>query len=142
MRKIWTQLGLEPWEYETAYRAEQGMPEHEAKSFVIMRWMKAGDFRPLLAAIKKNGLLREPVLGLLVQMLESGELTFKQGPGRPLDPEAAVRNMFAADTYEDFLRHYQVSSEGLFEVVGSVSGVGHESVRQAVKAKRKSKGSP
>ena len=115
------------------------MPEHEARSFVIMRWMKAGNFRPMLAAIKKNGLLREPVLGLLVQMIETGELAFKQkGRGRPPDPEADVRNLFNADVYEDFLRHYQVSSEGLFEAIGSVSGVGHESARQAVKAKRKS----
>ena len=142
MSKLWDQLrlkGIEPWDYEWACMVEQGMPEHEAKSHVIMRWMKAGDFRPMLAAIKKNGLLREPVLGLLVRMIETGELVFKhQGRGRPPDPEAAVRDMFNADTYEDFLRHYQVSSEGLFEAIGSVSGVGHESARQAVKAKRKS----
>src|SRR5215467_6452150 len=131
MRKIWTQLGLEPWDYEIALRAEQGMPEHEAKSFVIMRWMKAGDARPLLAAIKKTGVLRGPVLRLLAQMLETGQLTFKQGPGRPPDPEAGVRDLFAADTYEDVqkdedIQNAQVKSDDLFRAIGSVTGVGHE----------------
>ena len=34
MRKVWSQLGLTPWDYEIAFRAERGMPEHEAKSSI------------------------------------------------------------------------------------------------------------
>ena len=145
MRKIWGQLDLDPWEYEIAYRAcEEGMPEHEARNFVIMRWMKAGDFRPLLAAIKKTGVLRGPVLGLLVQMMETGQLTFKQGPGRPPDPEAAVRDLFAADTYEDLRKDPEVShirSDDLLDTVGDVSGGSEETARRALTNKRKSKSS-
>ena len=71
MTKPWSQLGREPWVYEWAFMVNQeGMSEHEAKSYVITRWMKAGDFRPLLAAIKNDGLLRGKELRLLAQMLK------------------------------------------------------------------------
>jgi hypothetical protein len=142
MRKVWSQLGLTPWDYEIAFRAERGMPEHEAKSLVIMRWLKAGDHRPLLAAIKEEKILRGPVLRLLAQMLESGELAFKKkGRGRPLDPEADARNLFTADTYEDFLKHYKVGSDDLLDTIGKVSGVSEESARRALTNRRKSKSS-
>jgi hypothetical protein len=65
MRKIWNQLGLDPWDYEINLLADKGMNAWKAKSFVIMKWMQAGDLRPLSAAIKKDGVLRGPVLGLL-----------------------------------------------------------------------------
>ena len=99
MRKIWTQLGLTPWEYEIASLADVSGNEHEAKNKVVTEWMRAGDFKPLLWMIKKEGILRGPALSLLARMLATGQLTFKGGPGRPQDPEAAVRDQFAADTY-------------------------------------------
>jgi hypothetical protein len=142
MRKIWNQLGLTPWDYEINLLADQeGMDLHKAKSLVIMKWMKAGDARPLLAQIKKEGVLRGPALGLLVQMIESGQLTFKKGRGHPQDPEASARDKFAADTYEEFLKDDQVKvgSDDLFRAIGSVTGTGEESVRQAVTNKRKPK---
>jgi hypothetical protein len=143
MREIWNQLGLTPWDYEINLMADQGMNLHKAKSHVIMKWMKAGDFRPLLAAIKKEGVLRGPVLGLLVQMIESGQLTFKMGRGHPQDPEAAARDEFAADTYEEFLKDpAKVGSDDLFRVIGSVAGVSEQSVRQAVTDKRRRKPKP
>jgi hypothetical protein len=99
MKKIWNQLGAGPWDYEIdVLNVEQGMDRYKAKSHVIMKWMKAGDPRPLLAAIKEDGVLRGPVLSLLAQMIESGQLTFKMGRGHPADPEAAVRGQLAADT--------------------------------------------
>jgi hypothetical protein len=142
MRKIWNQLGLDPWDYEINLLADKGMNAWKAKSFVIMKWMQAGDLRPLSAAIKKDGVLRGPVLGLLAQMIESGQLTFRKGRGRPDDPEAAARDQFAADIYEDFLRENQVSSDDLFRAIGSVSGASEESVRQAVTNKRRKPKSP
>jgi hypothetical protein len=89
--------------------------------------------------LKKERLLRGPVLGLLREMIDTGQLTVKTGRGRRPDPEAAIRDEFAADTYEDFLKDHQVSSDDLFRVIGSVTGVGDDSVRQAVTAKRKPK---
>jgi hypothetical protein len=136
MRKIWNQLGLDPWDYEINLLADKGMNAWKAKSFVIMKWMQAGDLRPLSAAIKKDGVLRGPVLGLLAKMIDTGQLTFRKGRGRPDDPEAAARNKFVADIYEDFLREYQVSSDDLFRAIGSVSGASEQSVRQAVTTRR------
>jgi hypothetical protein len=79
-------------------------------------------------------------------MIETGQLAFKQeGGGRPLDPEADVRNLFAADTYEDFLKNVdkansdKLTSDDLFGAVGSAFGSSPENVRQAVTAKRKAK---
>src|SRR6516225_229914 len=136
MRKVWSQLksqlNLEPWDWEINLLHEQGMSEHEAKCYVIMKWMKAGNFKPMLASIKENKVLRAPVLSLLAQMIETGQLTFKKGRGRPSDPEAAVRDLFAADAYEDFLKHHQVKSDVVFRALGRVAGVSEESVRQAV----------
>jgi hypothetical protein len=149
MRKIWSelknQLGLEPWDYEIALRTERGMPEHEAKHLVIMRWMKAGDFRPMLAAIKKDGMLRGPALGLLAQMLKTGELAFKKkGRGRRFDPEADIRNEYAADAYEDLRKDPEVSqvrSDDLLDATGKAFGVSEESARRALTNRRKSKSS-
>jgi hypothetical protein len=138
MRKIWTDLDLTPWDYEINLLAEQeGMNPWVAKSHVIMKWMKAGDFRPLLAQIKKEGVLRGPALGLLVQMIERGELAFKKGRGHPNDPEASARDQFAADTYEEFLKDAEVASDDLFRTIGKVTGSSVESVRQAVTTKRR-----
>jgi hypothetical protein len=139
MKKIWNQLGAGPWDYEIdVLSVEQGMNRYKAKCLVIMKWMKAGDPRPLLAAIKEDGVLRGPVLGLLVQMIESGQLTFRKGVGRGPDPEAAVRDHLAADTYEDLRKdHQEVGSDDLFRAIGSVAGVSEESVRQAVTTKRR-----
>ena len=139
MKKVLHQLGLKPWDYEIALRVDQGMSHHDAKSFVVMRWMRAGDFRPLAAMIRKEGLLRGPIVGLLAGMIDTGQLTVKQGRGRPQDPEAFVRDEFAADTYEDFQKYYEVASDDLFECLGSISGVSPESIRQAVTARRRPK---
>jgi len=142
MRKVWTQLGLKPWEYEIARLAEVSGNEHEAKNKVVMEWMRAGDFRPLLSMVKKERILREPILTLLIEMLATGQLTVKKGRGRQLDPEAAARDQFAADTYEDCRTDPElekVRSDDLFRSVGSISGVGEGSVRQAVTTKRKPK---
>src|SRR5262245_24061386 len=142
MRKIWTQLGLTPWEYEIASLAEVSGNEHEAKNKVVTEWMRAGDFKPLLWMIKKEGVLRGPVLGLLAHMIATGQLTLQRGRGRQPDPEAAARDQFAADTYEDCRTDPElekVRSDDLFRSVGSISGVGEDSVRQAVTTKRKPK---
>jgi len=142
MRKIWTQLGLTPWEYEIASLAEVSGNEHEAKNKVVMKWMRAGDFNPLLWMIEKEGILRGPALGLLVQMIATDQLVVKKGPGRPQDPEAAAKDQFAAATYEDCRNDPElkdVRSDDLFRSVGSISSVGEESARQAVTTKRKRK---
>ena len=142
MRKIWTQLGLTPWEYEIARLAEISGNEHEAKNKVVMEWMRAGDFKPLLWMIKKEGILRGPVLSLLAEMLATGQLTIQKSKGRPQDREAAARDQFVAATYEDCRTDpelKEVRSEDLFRSVGSISGVGEDSVRQAVTEKRKRK---
>lgn len=150
MRKVWSQLksqlNLEPWDWEMNLLHDQGMDPYKAECLVITKWMKAGNFKPMLASIRENKVLRGPALGLLVKMIESGQLTFKKGRGRPPDPEAAVRNLLSADTYEDFLkeeqdflRDHRVNSEGLFRAIGSLGGRSEESIRQAVTAKRKAK---
>jgi hypothetical protein len=72
-------------------------------------------------------------------MIDSGQLTVKTGRGRRPDPEADIRDEFAADTYEEFLKDYEVSSDDLFRVIGSVAGVSDESIRQAVTARRRPK---
>jgi hypothetical protein len=137
MRKVWKQLGLTPWDYEINLRIDQGMDPHKAKSLVIQRWMKAGDFRPLAAAIKKEGVLRGPILSLLVQMIDTGQLMVPAKQGRPQDPEAAARDEFAADTYEDFLKDHVVGSDDLFRAVAEVCGVSEQVVRQAVTDRRR-----
>ena len=143
MTKIWDQMGLTPWDYEIAgLQEEAGMNEWEAKNKVVMKWMRAGDFNPLLWMIKKEGILRGPALGLLVQMIATGQLKVKKGRGRPQDPEAAAKDQFAADTYEDCRNDpelKEVRSDDLFRSVGSISGVGEDSVRGAVTGKRKPK---
>jgi hypothetical protein len=141
MKKVWNQLGAGPWDYEIdALRVEQAMDLYKAKCLVVMKWMVAGDFRPLLASIKKEGVLRGPALGLLVRMLETGELTFREkGRGRRPDPEAAVRNRLVADVYEDFP---EVGSGDRFKAIGSVAAVSEKTVRQAVTSRRKSKTRP
>jgi hypothetical protein len=136
MTKVWNKLGLDPWDYEIALRVDQGMDPQKAKELVIRRWMQAGDLRPLSATIKKDGLLRGSVLGLLVQMIDTGRLKVPRKQGHPQDPEAAVRDQFAADTYEEFLKDCVVGSDDLFGAVARVCGVSEQSVRQAVTARR------
>jgi len=136
MKKLWNQLGLDPWDFEIVLRVDQGMDEQKAKEHVIQRWMEAGDLRPLSAAAKKQGLLRGPILSLLVRMIDDGQLVVNRGKGRPQDPEATVRDEFAADTYEDFLKYYEIGSDDLFETVAAVCGVSEQVVRQAVTARR------
>jgi hypothetical protein len=146
MRKIWSQIGLDPWDWQINLLVEGGMDRHKAKSIVVMNWMKAGDPGPLLALIREEKMLRGPALWLLVQMLQSGQLVFKKGRGRRPDPEAAARDQFAADTYEEmlkeeqeFLKDYEVNSDRLFRAIGAATGVSEESVRQAVTTSRKPK---
>src|SRR5262245_22261339 len=149
MKKLWNQLGLDPWDWEIEMRIEQGMDQYQARDHVIRRWMQAGDLRPLSAAIKKHGhlVLRGPILGLLVQMIDTGQLVVPAGRGRPQDPEADARDEFAADTYEEFLQllkdepmvdddGHGVRSDHLFEAVAAVCGVSVQVVRQAVTARR------
>jgi len=143
---FWDQAGLTLWDYKIDSLRVAGMSEDDARNAVVMEWMRAGDFRPLLAMIKNSRIgLRGPVLGLLAQMLASGQLVLRAaGPGRPPDPEAAVRSEFVADVYDDCRKSLRdddaggpVRSEVLFEAVGKMAGVGDESVKKAVKAKRK-----
>jgi hypothetical protein len=101
MRKVWDQLKLKPWDYEIARLGEaQGLSWAAAREAVVMEWMRAGKFAPLLEMIKESrvGVRHGPVLGLLVQMIESRQLVLRNGPGRPLDLEAAAKNKFVADT--------------------------------------------
>ena len=145
MRKIWGQIGVEPWDWEINLMVEEGMDHHKAKSIVVMEWMKAGNPKPLLALIREEKMLRGPALWLLVQMIETGQLVFKKGRGRRPDPEAAARRLFEADTYEEmlkekeFLKDYEVNSDVLFRAIAAVTGVSEESVRQALTASRKPK---
>jgi hypothetical protein len=141
MKKILNQLDLKPWDYRIASLVEDGMTEHEAQTKVVVEWMKAGKFQPLLAMIKEGWVLRGGALRLLVQMLEEGQLEFKKGIGHPVDPEAAVRDEYAAATYEDFPKHYEgdFTSDDLFRVIGDVAGMSEASVKQDVTKRRKSK---
>jgi hypothetical protein len=140
MKKVLTQLALKPWDYEIALRVDQGMETWKAKELVIRRWMQAGDLGPLSATIKKDGVLRGPILSLLVKMIDSGQLGFiRKGGGRPKDPEAGVRDEFAADTYEEFLKDAVVGSDDLFRAVARVCGISVDSVRQAVTERRGNK---
>ena len=54
MKKVWNQLGLDPWDFEIVLRVDQGMDEQKAKEHVIQRWMEAGDLRPLSARLKNR----------------------------------------------------------------------------------------
>ena len=136
MTKVWNHLKLDPWDYEIELRVEQGMDRHKAEEHVICRWMLAGDLRPLSAMIRKHGLLAGPILTALLRMIDDGQLVLNRGKGRPQDPEAAVRDEFAADTYEDFQQYYKVGSDDLFRAVAQVCGVSEQVVRQAVTARR------
>lgn len=136
MTKVWDKLKLDPWDYEIELRVEQGMDRHKAEEHVICRWMLAGNLKPLSATIRKHGLLAGPILTLLMQMIENGWLVVNRGRGRPTEPEAATRDEFAADTYEDFQRYYKVGSDDLFRAVAAVCGVSEQTVRQAVSARR------
>ena len=144
LTKIWDKLGVTPWEFKIASLRADGMPEHDAWNAVVMEWMQAGDFQPLLAMIKDSIGLRGPVLALLAQMLADGRLVFRHVNGRPVDLEAGVRDAFAADIYEDGRTSLVVDgtggplpSEVLFEIVGGMAGKSPDTVRQAVKARRK-----
>ena len=149
MRKIWNQVGTEPWEYEIdALRVEHpDLDYYEARARITMKWMKSGDFRPLLETIRRSGMLRGPVLAELAQMIVDERLKFAGGRGRRTDPEAAITRQFAADIYEDL--HpvptddgKPVTSDALIRSVGSVFATGEKNVRQEITASRKSKPKP
>jgi len=146
LTEVWDKLGVTAWQFKIVSLRERGMPEWDAWNAVVMEWMQAGNFEPLLEMIKDNpiGGLRGPVLDLLAQMLKDGRLVVPPGNGRPVDLEAAVRNEFAADIYEDNRERWRdddtgkpLASEVLFEAVGSLAGKSPDTVRQAVKARRK-----
>src|SRR5262249_51155789 len=128
MTKVWDKLGLEPWDYEIAFRSDQGMDQHKAEELVIRRWMRAGDLRPLSSMIRKHGLLAGPILATLLKMIDKGQLVVNRSKGRPQDPEADARDEFAADTYEDFQQYYKVGSDDLFRAVAAVCGVSEQVV--------------
>ena len=149
---VWDRLGVKPWDYEIDCLRVEGMPEHEARNKVVMQWMQVGDFRPLLAMIRESqlGVLRGPVLNLLVQMLANGRLKLSGGPGgRPFNPEIAVRDQVVADVFEDCRECFLVDETGepipvhvLVEILGGMACVSEDSIRQVLKARRKSKPLP
>jgi hypothetical protein len=75
-------------------------PPHAAKTATVLRWMLAGNYKPLAAAIRS----RETdfaCLELLAEQIEQGRVVLKWGKrGRPKDPEAIIRSIVAARTYE------------------------------------------
>jgi hypothetical protein len=76
--------GHPEWEIEIWFLSKYyGMPEIDARAFVIERWMRLGDLRPLAAAIEA-GPLDPPVAHAIGYMINNGRLkVVKSGPPRP-----------------------------------------------------------
>jgi hypothetical protein len=138
MNKVWTDLGIAPWEAMIDFFvSERGIDPAKAKTFVTMYWMWHGDFRPLLAAIKQ-GAVNQDVLNHLGVMLIEGRLKLdRRRKGRPKNPEANIRDILAAKAYEHSAPNWDGGSDELFEYIADRLGMSVENVRQAVTSWRK-----
>jgi hypothetical protein len=123
---------MEPWEIEAAfYINHRGFDPDKARTLVVYRWMWHGDFRPLAAAIWASEVLDQAVFDLLAQLIDEGRLKLTpKRKGRPKNPEAQVRNILAALSYE--------ADKGTFAEIAKALGTSEQTVRQAVTAWRRS----
>lgn len=128
-----------PWGVEASfYVDERGITADKARTLVIMRWMCHGDLAPLAAAIEDGQDLDKAVLSLLAKMIWEGQLTVKpKGRGRPHSLKGDLRDMVAAELYEDLCKQFDGDSDERFDFVAEIFRTSHQSVRQAVTAYRK-----
>jgi hypothetical protein len=136
------------WDAETEFYAnERGVDPDTARTFVILRWMGQGNFKPLIAAIDAGHKLDKAVLNALAFMLE-GDIPARMQPMFPAHlqlklhrrgparrPENFMRNLAAARAYEA----KDGKSDEAFADVAEVYGTSEQTIRQAVTASRKSR---
>jgi len=134
------------WDVETEFFIKEGgNTPHMARTFVILRWMGHGDFRPLIAAIDAGHNLDKAVLNALAFMLE-GDIPARMQPmfparlqplwrrrGRAKCPENWIRNLTAARAYEA----KDGKADDAFADIAKTFGKSHRTIRQAVTALRK-----
>ena len=135
----------QPWEIEVAfYTNDRDFDPEEARIFMMLRWLYAGDLRPLEAAIVEGRAIDRAVLNLLADMILSDTSRLGKPPpyrlkaeklqrGRPKKPELFARGVVAAREYE---RHTGNSDEG-FERIANELGISPQTARQHVTAFRK-----
>jgi hypothetical protein len=127
----------EPWEIDIAHLMERGMEHEDARAFTIIRWAHHGDLRPLARALL-SGPLDKAVTGFLVDMIQKDKLRVvhrRRGP--PKKPEAFAKNLVAALAYED--KDAAEGSDAAIERIAATLGMSHQSVRQAITRKRRTK---
>jgi hypothetical protein len=100
-------------------------PSHAAKTATVLRWMLAGNYKPLAAAIRA-GETDWACLELLAEQIEQRRVVLKWGKrGRPKDPEAIIRSLVAAGTYEQ-------NRDVDFAELAAALGMSEKSVQAAV----------
>jgi hypothetical protein len=129
--------GHDPWEIEIAYWINhKGADPDLARTFVIIRWMWLGDFRPLAAAIAnapasadETAALDGAILGTLKKLIDGDRLTAKHSRHRPRRPDIFIRDTVAALLHEDRTTN---SADALQEIASTLN-MSDESIRRAVR---------
>jgi hypothetical protein len=131
--------GYTEWDIEVRdLESRPGFDSEKARTHVILKWMGAGDFRPLAAAITEGRDLDDAVLKLLAKLITDGHLILKRtSRNRPPSPVADVKRMIAAATYDMWSKDGTYRSDQAFAEIAKFYGMSEPSVRGAVTQLRK-----
>jgi hypothetical protein len=129
------------WDVEAELYINDGHDPHMARTFVILKWMYYGNFKPLIAAIDAGHNRDKAVLNALAFMLEGSEkfpvrlqpLSRHRGRGRALRPEIMIRDLTVARAYEAA----DGKSDEVFADIGKTVDKSDRTIRQAVTRHRK-----
>jgi hypothetical protein len=125
----------ELWDLEAEFFARKGGAAdgdlERARTFVMLRWMYFGDFRPFLAWRCDDA----SVLGMFIYLIKEGRLKVTQSGRRyrHKDPSAFARSLYAAVQYENS----KGKSDARFAEIAEKLGMSKSAIRQAVTRRRK-----
>jgi hypothetical protein len=128
---------VEYWELEIIFRVNYGAEPEAALTDTLLRWMECGDLRPFSIALARGLPIDPAVFDTFAAIADRFEM--KSDGGRPRDPTVLIRNLFAAEAYEQAISR---SSEQTFDELAKTFGVSHQSIRRAVMALRRAKKLP
>jgi hypothetical protein len=124
------------WEIEVEMHIEHGVDPYDAWMATVLRWMQAGDLRPLAAAWKEGHEPDGNILDLLSDMIEDGRLKVHNTGGRPTEPALTIRDMCIASYYDGAIA-YGKSFEAALEGLAKAFGTSPETIRKVVERLRK-----
>jgi hypothetical protein len=99
--------------------------------------MECGDLRPFAIALARGLPIEPAVFDTFAG--SAGEFKMKSDGERPKDPTVLIRNLLAAEAYEQTITN---ASEQAFDELAKMFGVSHQSIRRAVTALRRAKKPP